>query len=267
MTTTSTHPHAAVTPTAEVQSPRLFIVLPAFNEGAALSQLTASFGPALPHCSFQILVVDDGSTDDSMSILEAARVPRVDIIRHPQNRGLGEAVKTGFLVALERANPNDIIAVMDSDGTHSPYLIDRMIQLIKEGNDVVVASRYRYGSQVVGLDWFRTLLSHGSSWVFRITNPIFNIKDYTCGFRLYRASILQKAFQTYGDRFITEAGFACMAEIIMKLNRVGALFCEVPMILRYDQKVSTSKIKIARTILRSLNLVRRGTTGAYRQQS
>lgn len=134
MTITSTHPYAVANPTAEDKPPRLFIVLPAYNEGAALSQLTASFGPALPHRSFQILVVDDGSTDDSMSILESARVPHVDIIRHPQNKGLGEAVKTGFLVALERAHANDIIAVMDSDGTHSPYLIERMIQLIQEGN-------------------------------------------------------------------------------------------------------------------------------------
>ncbi|WP_373531635.1 hypothetical protein [Vampirovibrio sp.] len=56
-----------------------------------------------------------------------------------------------------------------------------------------------------------------------------------------------------------------MAEIIIKLNKLGALFCEVPMILRYDQKVSTSKIKIARTVVRSLNLVRRSATGAYDQ--
>lgn len=245
--------------------PRIFVVLPSYNEGEALTGLSALFGKAIRQYPFQIIVVDDGSTDDSMRLLEEAQIPHVDIVRHIQNKGLGEAVKTGFLVALERANPDDIIMVMDSDGTHSPYLVERMAGLIQEGNDVVVASRYRYGSHVIGLDWFRTLLSHGSSWVFRLTTPIFNIKDYTCGFRLYRASILRKAFETHGDRFITESGFACMAEIIMKLNKLGALFCEVPMILRYDQKVSTSKIKIARTVLRSLNLVRRSATGVYDQ--
>lgn len=265
MTITSSQQTAVTEISQAGKTPRLFIVLPAYNEGAALSGLSALFFLAVRRYPFQIIVVDDGSTDDSMRLLEEARIPHLDIVRHPHNRGLGEAVKTGFLVALERAKENDIIAVMDSDGTHSPYLIERMAGLIQEGNDVVVASRYRYGSQVVGLDWFRTLLSHGSSWIFRVTAPIFNIKDYTCGFRLYRCGILREAFETYGDRFITEAGFACMAEIIIKLNKLGALFCEVPMILRYDQKVSTSKIKIARTVFRSLNLVRRSATGAYNQ--
>jgi dolichol-phosphate mannosyltransferase len=247
------------------KTPRLFVVLPAYNEGAALCGLSALFAQAIQCYSFQMIVVDDGSTDDSMRLLEEARVPHLDIVRHTHNQGLGQAIKTGFLIALARAEENDIIVVMDSDGTHSPYLIERMAGLIQEGNDVVVASRYRYGSQVVGLDWFRTLLSHGSSWIFRATAPIFNIKDYTCGFRLYRTRILQKAFETYGDRFITETGFACMAEIIIKLSKLDALFCEVPMILRYDQKVSTSKIKIARTVVRSLNLVRRSATGVYNQ--
>lgn len=246
-------------------APQIFVVLPAYNEGEALTALSALFSQAIQRYPFQIIVIDDGSTDNSMQRLEEAQLPHVDIVRHVHNKGLGEAVKTGFLVALERANPDDIIMVMDSDGTHSPFLVERMAGLIQEGNDVVVASRYRYGSQVVGLDWFRTLLSHGSSWVFRATTPIFNIKDYTCGFRLYRASILRNAFEAHGDRFITESGFACMAEIIIKLNKLGALFCEVPMILRYDQKVSTSKIKIARTVMRSLNLVRRNATGVYNQ--
>lgn len=240
-----------------VSTPHLFVVLPAYNEGAALSSLVYQFSQAVEAYPFQVIVVDDGSTDDSMLLLEEAQIAGTDIIRHSQNKGLGEAIKTGFLVALERAHDDDMIVVMDSDGTHTPFLVEHMARLIREGNDVVVASRYRYGSQVIGLDWFRLLLSHASSWVFRVTIPVTNIKDYTCGFRAYRVSILKQAFRHYGERFITEAGFACMAEVLVKLAKLGALFCEVPMILRYDRKVSTSKIKIARTILRSLNLVRR----------
>lgn len=239
----------------QVAKPCLFVILPAYNEGSALTGLVNRFAWAIQNYPFQILVVDDGSTDDSIELLEEARIASTDIIRHPRNKGLGEAVKTGFLVALERARDEDVIVVMDSDGTHTPFLVERMVRLIREGNDVVVASRYRYGSQVIGLDCLRLFLSHASSWVFRLTVPVKNIKDYTCGFRAYRAGALRSAFKHYGDRFITESGFACMAEILMKLSKQGALFCEVPMILRYDRKVSTSKIKIARTIVQSLNLV------------
>jgi dolichol-phosphate mannosyltransferase len=238
-----------------VGSPHLWIVLPAYNEGRELVELVGQFVDVVQNYSFQVIVVDDGSSDESMALLETAQIAHTDIIRHDVNKGLGEAIKTGFMIALERAQAHDILIAMDSDGTHLPFLINRMAQLVREGNDVVVASRYRYGSQVRGLNLFRHFLSHGASWVFRTVIPIPHIRDYTCGFRAYRAETLKKAFKHYQGQFITEPGFACMAEILIKLHKLGAICCEVPMILRYDYKVSTSKIKILRTIMRSLKLV------------
>jgi dolichol-phosphate mannosyltransferase len=237
-----------------VDCPYLWIVLPAFNEGMALVELVKQFAGAVQNYAYQIIVVDDGSSDNSMELLGAAQIDHTDIIRHGLNKGLGEAVKTGFIIALERACPQDIIIVMDSDGTHLPFLINRMAQIIREGHDVAIASRYRYGSRVRGLNLFRQLLSHGASWVFRAFKPIPHIRDYTCGFRAYRAEILKQAFDHYRGHFITESGFACMAEILIKLHKLGALCCEVPMVLRYDYKVSTSKIRILKTIARSLRL-------------
>ncbi len=239
---------------SSLEPQNLFVVLPAYNEGESLSTLIQQFQQAVTCCPFQIILVDDGSTDHSIKALEAQSFNNLDIIRHQTNKGLGEAIKTGFLIALERATDQDLIVVMDSDCTHSPYLVNRMVELVQEGNDVVIASRYRYGSRVVGLSPLRELLSHGASWFFRLTVPIPNVKDYTCGFRVYRVGTLRHAFDHYKESFITESGFACMADILIKLHRVGALCCEVPMILRYDQKVSTSKIKIFRTILNSFKL-------------
>lgn len=252
----STAPVSDLPPHSTPHRPaRLYLVLPAFNEGDTLLTLLEEVQRALAGRNMQVLVVDDGSTDGSIERVERAALPQVDVIRHPVNRGLGEACKTGFLAALARAQAHDLVAVMDSDCTHSPYLLERMMQYAREGNDVVIASRYRYGSQVVGLEWFREFLSHAASWTFRVLLPIPNVRDYTCGFRVYRVSILQRAFEHYQDRFITEAGFACMADMLVKLARLGAICVEVPMILRYDRKESTSKIKIARTIQRSLGLI------------
>jgi dolichol-phosphate mannosyltransferase len=250
-------PNTPQTHNGQPLRPVIHVVLPAYNEGKELLNLLQVFQQAIINYNFHILVVDDGSQDHSIQWVEEAHLPYVTVIRHVKNQGLGAAVKTGFLAVLNKADDNDIIMVMDSDGTHPPFLVERMAQLILEGNDVVVASRYRYGSQVIGLHWFRELLSHGSSWIYRFTVPIRNIKDYTCGFRLYQARILRLAIKTYGENFITETGFACMAEILVKLNKIHAICCEVPMILRYDQKMSTSKIKILNTILSSLKLVGR----------
>ncbi len=236
--------------------PELIVVLPAYNESEALVSTAWELEQVLSEYTFRILVVDDGSTDESMELLERASLPHVEVIHHPQNRGLGEAIETGLKAAAEMARQDgDIVIVMDSDFTHTPYLIDRMVRTVRAGNDIVIASRYRYGAQVIGLEWHREFLSNGASWLFRMLVPIKNVKDYTCGYRAYRVSLLRKAFAKYGDELITETGFACMAELLIKLARFGAIICEVPMVLRYDKKRSTSKMNILRTITKSLRML------------
>jgi dolichol-phosphate mannosyltransferase len=248
-------------------TPEVIVVLPAYNEGEALVTLLWEMQTVLGSHQYRVLVVDDGSSDRSMELVEMSGLEKIEIIRHAQNRGLGEAIRTGLTEALAVSTYDaDIIVVMDSDCTHTPHLMDRMVNMIKEGNDVVIASRYRYGSRVVGLSLFRTFLSHASSWVFRTFLPIANVKDYTCGYRAYRAGLLRKAFETYQQDFISESGFACMVDILLKLARMGAIITEVPLILRYDRKLSTSKMKVLKTIGSSLALVGRNLLGRSARQ-
>jgi dolichol-phosphate mannosyltransferase len=83
------------------------------------------------------------------------------------------------------------------------------------------------------------------------------VRDYTSGFRAYRAGILAKAFERYGDELVTERSFASMAEILLKLARAGARMSEVPMVLRYDRKGGASKMNVPRTVLKTLALMAR----------
>ena len=86
-------------------------------------------------------------------------------------------------------------------------------------------------------------------------------RDYTCGFRLYRAAMLRRAADAWGDRLVEEAGFTCMAEVLLKLGRGGARVAEVPLILRYDLKEGASKMKVMRTIARYFVLAQRIRSG------
>src|SRR5205823_11598033 len=86
--------------------------------------------------------------------------------------------------------------------------------------------------------------------------PVRGARDYTCGFRLYRARTLRRAALAWGDRLIEEAGFTCMAELLLKLGRGGAAVVESPLVLRYDRKEGPSKMKMARTIARYFALAR-----------
>jgi dolichol-phosphate mannosyltransferase len=151
---------------------------------------------------------------------------------------------------------------MDADNTHTPGLIFRMVQAVSEGNDVVIASRYRYGARVRGLSASRRLLSLGSSWLFGVVFPIGGVRDYMCGFRGYRARLRRRAFRELGpDRIISERGFACMVDILLKIREFDPIVTEVPLILRYDQKKGASKMRVGRTVRETLHLMVRRRLG------
>jgi dolichol-phosphate mannosyltransferase len=144
---------------------------------------------------------------------------------------------------------------MDADATHNPGLILRLMRMIIEGHDVVIASRFQPGARVIGLVWYRKLLSILASIIFRITYPIKGVKDYTCGYRAIRADVLKSAMDEYGDRFFDQDGFQALVDILLKLRKRKLLFGETPLILRYDQKGGMSKMNVGRTIKKTLILI------------
>lgn len=243
---------------------RLWVVLPAFNEEGSIGPLLDRLLQELDsdYREFTILVVNDGSTDRTAEIVRGYEdTGRVTLIDQPENRGLAETLSTGLLAAVRQAGPEDMVVVMDADNTHPAGLVFRMTRLIREGNDVVIASRYRAGSYSRGLTLFRKMLSTGASWLFRITFPTPGVRDYTCGYRAYRAGMLMKLREKHGQELTSERGFACMVDILLRLREQGAIFSEVPLVLRYDRKEGASKMKVARTVRETLSLLVRRRLG------
>ena len=236
----------------------LIIVLPAYNEAETIGPLLESLERSMKddNLEYQAIIVNDGSDDNTASIVQgfADKMP-VEIVDHPTNRGLPEAIKTGLLAAVSRCNERDIIIMLDADNSHTPGLILRMTRMIKEGSTIVIASRYLKDSRIRGVPCHRNLLSWGASFLFRIFLPIKGVKDYTCGYRAYRAAILKKAFEIYGEDFISQPGFSCVVDILLKLRKLDPIVTEAPLILRYDLKHSTSKMDIKKTIGETLCLI------------
>jgi dolichol-phosphate mannosyltransferase len=237
----------------------LYIVLPAYNEEANIGKLLDNINCCLPDAgidNYEIVVVNDGSTDRTMEILKdyGQRLP-LKIVRHEKNKGLGPTIRDGLLFASEAASGGDIIITMDADDTHTPGLVYRMVNTIREGYDVVIASRYRKGARVYGLSCGRRLLSLMASYIFRLLLPIRGVRDFTCGYRAYRARVLKEAFAKYGDSFIDQQGFQAMVDIILQLRSMNVIFGEVPFILRYDMKQGTSKMNVKVTIMKTLKLI------------
>jgi glycosyltransferase involved in cell wall biosynthesis len=153
-------------------------VVPAYNERATILDVLRQVRERAPE--FDVLVVDDGSTDDTADLAEAAGA---NVLRLPFNLGIGGAVQAGFVYAND--NNYDYMAQVDGDGQHDPAELHRLVEAMEQdrGLDLVCGSRFLTGgdyraplSRRTGIRIFAVLLSRISGG--RITDP-------TSGFRLY----------------------------------------------------------------------------------
>jgi len=234
-------------------------VLPAYNESASIGDLIDRIADVCGqhHLRYEVLVVDDGSADDTGAIARAkAPATPVTVVRNEPNGGLGFTIRRGLKLAADASGPDDVIITLDADLTQDPAYVPAMVEALdREGADVAIASRYQRGSGVEGLSPLRHLLSYGAAAAVTLVRPIRGVRDYSCGFRAYRSSAIAWGFDTYGDDFVSESGFACMVEIAERL-RGHVSFVEVPFVLHYDVKRKESAIKILPTIVAYLRVVR-----------
>lgn len=235
---------------------RVWIVLPAYNEAAGLPPLLEAMAGLQWDMPWHGIVVDDGSTDGTGAIARAytGRLP-LTVLAHPANRGLAAAMRTGLEHACGRAAADAVIVTMDADNTHSPAQIPAMVDAVRSGADVVIASRYVPGARQAGVPPHRAALSAGIGWLLRVRFGLPGVRDYSCGFRAYRAGLLQQVLAAHGARLIESQGFVVMTELLVKLAPFRPRIVEVPLDLRYDRKVGGSKMPAARTIAGYLRLI------------
>jgi len=237
---------------------KVVIVLPVYNEEKSLAPLLERLQRSMTEAgvSYGVVLVDDGSTDGSLSIAQSfGRSLPLKIVRHKKNEGLGRAIRDGLLFALEGCSDEDVVVTMDADNSQPPEVIPEMLRRIGAGFDVVIASRYAPGARILYVPLYRRLLSRLGNIAYSLSVRAKGVRDYTCGFRAYRASILRKGLRFYGDRLISSPGFECMAEILIKLWSLGTRFTQVPFTLDYGAKPSLSKMRLARTLLGNLRIL------------
>src|SRR4051794_12233805 len=114
------------------------IVIPLYNEAANVETLLATVGPRLSRLGARLVLVDDGSTDRTVEMVErhVSELP-ARLVRHPANRGLGAAMRTGIGEALKDAEDDDAIVMIEADNTSDLADLDQLMARFEQGFDVV----------------------------------------------------------------------------------------------------------------------------------
>jgi glycosyltransferase involved in cell wall biosynthesis len=183
------------------------IVIPAKNEGQSLDALLPKIRQGYPDA--EIIVVNDGSTDNT---LEICRAHGVTVINHPYNMGNGAAVKTGA-----RAASGEILMFMDADGQHDPDNIASLLEMLAEGYDMVVGSRRTQSQAGIGRMGANYIYNTFASWIVNRT-----IADLTSGFRVVRAEKFREFLHLLPN------GFSYPTTITMSFFRAGYAVGYVP---------------------------------------
>jgi len=180
---------------SDIQVPELSVVIPVFNEEDSLEPLHDEIRQALADFDYEVLFIDDGSTDKSFSVLTdiQQKHPNIRLIRFRRNFGQTAAMSAGF-----KYSRGKIIIPMDADGQNDPADIPKLVAKLDEGYDIVSGWRKERKDNAVT----RTLPSRIANWVIgRITG--IRLHDYGCSLKAYKAESL-KPIRLYGDmhRFI-----------------------------------------------------------------
>jgi dolichol-phosphate mannosyltransferase len=225
----------------------LFVV-PAFDEEANLPRLLADLEsrPEL-WAGGRLIIVDDGSSDSTADVAEAyvGSLP-VEVLRQGTNQGPGRAFDRGFRRALELTQPDSMIITLEADTTSDLDAVGRMLVAARSGADVVLASHHAEG-ELVNVSAHRRFFSSAAAHAIRRTSGL-DVQTVSSFFRVYRASVLHDAYARYGDHFIREGGFACKAEILIKLDRMRAQVHEVPVALDWSRREGESKLRVLPTV-------------------
>lgn len=210
----------------------LSIILPAKNESAAISVTITGIVALLPDA--EIIVVNDGSTDNTAEVAKAAGAL---VISHPYSKGNGAAIKTGA-----RAATGEIIVFMDADGQHDPADIPRLLARLEEGHDMVVGARQK-GSQAsmgrgIANGFYNRLATYMTG---------HKIEDLTSGFRVVRASKFREFL------YLLPNGFSYPTTSTMAFFRAGYSVAYEP--IHAAQRIGKSHIKLVKDGMRFLLII------------
>jgi len=238
--------------------PELSIVIPAFNERARIEHALDRVMSCVTEQGWdaEVLVVDDGSTDDTAAIVQRwmERYPRLHLVQNPGNRGKGYSVRNGLLQAA-----GEIVMFTDADLSAPMEEAERLFAAIHEGADVAIGSRWLDRKrQTIHQPLYRQFFGRCFNWITRVIMGL-PFRDTQCGFKAFRRSAAQVIFRL---QTIERWGFD--PEILFIAQKLGYEIQEVPVTWGHDERSRMSYLKDGMKMLEEMAVIRRNSiAGRY----
>lgn len=216
-----------------------WLILPTYNEAENIEAIVAAASDVLAGSTgggYKILIVDDGSPDGTGDIADrlAAEREQLEVLHRSEKNGIGPAYLAGFAHALDGGA--GYVMEMDSDFSHDPADLARLLQAVRGGADLALGSRYVPGGGVVDWGVLRRVISQGGSTYARLVLGL-KVRDLTGGFKCFKREVLEAI---HFDS-VRSQGYAFQVELTYRAVLGGFRVEEVPIVFK-DRELGQSKM-------------------------
>ena len=220
------------------------ILIPVYNEELNIERCVVEIHRVFLKLPHKFYLVNDGSRDGTEKIIVRLErsLPIVQLM-HQENLGVAGAFKTGLSRIVRDAGDRDLVVVMEADGTSTPQLLTEMITRIESGFDIVIASRYGPRGRYVRFPLRRVILSRSANWLLGRFFGFPGVRDYTIFYRMYRASLLKRVADKFGEDLLKTGLYTANTELLVKCMEFQPRVTEVGFVYDYSKKRGPSNYK------------------------
>lgn len=222
----------------------IYVCIPSHDEAATIGLLLWKIRQVFAGFprEYQLLVLDDGSTDATGEVLEPyTRVLPLTVVRHPERRGYSASVLQLLRTAIELTDrpKRDAAILMHADFTHNPQVIPDLVRRIESGADLVVAEGRLEGEPSRPRRMLRRFAPH----LLRGIVTVPGVRDVVSGFAIIRLVALRNAMRSHGNGFLVTDGWAANAELYWRTGRYARRVEAVSSVERHDLRQRPSRMR------------------------